>query len=368
MAGRVIPQVFPKPASFHQRAEFDGARADPVPADIQENPLLLAGADARFTGRVASQLKLLKFRRSGVLRGQYVILHGGFIAIDRDGAPIKLNADSDDDWANRSIFSQLENFCDSESFVMQRDWALHHWDSLPVLPSMPVLAETYASSNYYHFTIRFMPRVRHFDDQEGSVIGVPLAHLQHRFQRDFIMRCYHRRRVRPLPDMAKVADPVLMYEPFTAQALGWLRRQSGLHARRGARRIFVTRRCSLVGRHHGGIRPDEAFEALLRGYGFESVDFGAGEIPVAEQVALLDGAGLVMSAHGANLTNIAFVESGTAVVELLPYYWCYFSHMQIALAAGLRYFGVVCQHVNENREMVPDLGLLSDTLDRALRG
>jgi capsular polysaccharide biosynthesis protein len=101
----------------------------------------------------------------------------------------------------------------------------------------------------------------------------------------------------------------------------------------------------------------------LQENGFETVDFGEGGVSVPDQVAMLEGARVVLSAHGANLTNIAYLAEGASVIEVMPYYWTYFSHMQISSAAGLHHFAVVCQEVNAGQNMVARV----DTLDTALR-
>ena len=172
------------------------------------------------------------------------------------------------------------------------------------------------------------------------------------------MMTYGERRIIPFPEMTKVEDPILLHEPFSTDALQWLRTRVGLQARKGERLIYVARRSSLVGRHHGGILENEDFCRFLELHGFETVDFGSGEMTISEQIALLDGAKLVMSAHGANLTNIAFAQEGISVIELLPYYWTYFSHMQISLAASLNYFGIVCHCINSDRQIVVNIETL----------
>jgi hypothetical protein len=362
----MIPQVYPKPIAFYQSPHFSGNRAQAVYPDADAGKITLIDADEQLHGRIVSQLQTVKFRRSGTLSGQYVIMANGFVAIDRNGAPIKLNSDSDDDWSNKSMHSQLEQYCSSEHFAHFRDSVLASWERLDPLAGLPIIAESHAAANYYHFSIRFLPRVRHFADAATTLIGVPVTHLQRPFQKDLISMTFGHRRIVPISDMRKVEDPVLMYEPFSSDAMQWLRAQVGLVARKGTRRIYIARRSSIVGRHHGGILDSAEFDRFLASYGFETIDFGSGEISICQQIAMLDGAAIVLSAHGANLTNIAFAEEGMPVVEILPHYWCFCSHMQIALAASLPYFGVVCHEIDSNQQMVVDLASLSSAVEQAL--
>jgi hypothetical protein len=361
-----LPQIYPKPISFYQSARFRGDRAEAVTQDFDLDKVRLFGGDAALMQRIREQLETVKFRRRGRLEGRYVVIAGGTLAIDENGAPIKLNCDSDDDWAHSSVFSQMETLCASPWFHEVRDDALARWADLETVAGLPFLAEPYSAKNYYHFCTLFLPRVRHFDDAASIVIGVPPSHIALPFQRELVCRAFGDRLLRPCPDMTRLDDPELLFEPFTPQGLAWVRGRVGLRARRGHRLIYVARRSSMVGRHHGGVQETTEFLNFLERHRFETVDFGSGEIPVAEQIAMLDGARVIMSAHGAGLTNIAFAESGISVIELLPIFWTCFTHMQIALATSLNYFGIICSEVDDSRKMMLDLELLSNVLTEAL--
>ncbi len=358
-----LPQIYPKPFTYYQSPHFEGERATEIAFALDLDSVTLLDADAAFRARFLSQLQTVKFRRAGRLHGDYVIMADGLLAIDCAGTPIKLNCDGDDDWAHNSIFSQMENYCGTEEFRTLRDNAVARWDSMPALPGVPLIAEPYASKNYYHFVIGFLPRVRFFEDAPAMTIGMPPKYLERPFQRDLIGMSYGARRIASVPDGTKLRDPYLMRDPFCQNAMAWLRGSIGVRARRGSRLVYIARRSSLVGRHLGSIEENPEFLAFLALHNFETIDFGAGDMSVAAQIALIDGARLVLSAHGANLTNIAFAEAGMGVIEIVPSYWCYYSHVQIALAAGLTYTGMVCHELNEQGRLVVNL----DTLARALR-
>jgi hypothetical protein len=358
-----LPHYYPKPISYYQSPRFTGERGEIVTPAGDLNKISLVGADAALLGRVRAQLETIKFRRRGTLRGQYALIAGGVLAIDHNGTPIKLNCDSDDDWMHTSIFSYVENLCASHDFLRRRDNALSQWDDLPLVRGLPFLAELHAADNYYHFCTLFLPRVRHFADSPETILCLPPLLLERPFQRELIWRTFGARTILPCPNMTRIEDPHLLFEPFAPDGLAWLRDRVGLRARRGERRIYVNRR---GGWRDGGIADEGDFARFLERHHFETIDFGTGEVPISTQIAMLDGARVVLSAHGAGLTNIAFAEEGISVIEILPYYWSCFTHMQLALAASLNYFGLVCMAVDDQKRMVIDTSLLSTVLEQAL--
>lgn len=73
------------------------------------------------------------------------------------------------------------------------------------------------------------------------------------------------------------------------------------------------------------ITNEDKIEALLTSYGFESVSLD--ELSVKEQASLLSSSEIVVSGHGAALTNLIFCQEGTKVLEMFhsnnihPMYW-----------------------------------------------
>lgn len=362
----MITQIYPKPITYYQSPLFEGERATVVEAEPLGRKVRLLGAAPHETARIAGQLDAVYFRRFGRLRGQYMLLNN-MAAIDRHGAPIKLFNDSDNDRLHYSAFSQLERYYASADFLRDRDLALDHWDSAETVGGLPILGEPHAAHNYYHFAVQLLPKIRHFIDADTMVIGVRDDCLARPFQRDLLKRTLGERRIRLAPALIKVEDPILLNEPVTDPSLGWLRQVAGLCAQKGERRIYISRRVSLVGRNHGGLQETDEFLRFLDHHSFETIDFGAGEIPIAEQIAMLSGARLVLSAHGANLTNIVFAEAGIGVIEIFPWYWPFPSHMELALRLGHPHVGLLCRHVDEAQTLRVDLAALESALQIILR-
>ena len=364
---------YPRPMSFYQRPEFEGERAAPFPPELDTSKLTFFGADEHVVARIVSQLTATRFRRSGRLHGEYAFLSMGGLALDRHGTPIKVHTDSDDDTAQPSAFSQIEQHCMTKDFAFIRNLVVDGWDNLERYHSIPVLSENYAYRNYYHFMIKFLPHIRHFPDSESTEIGIPSELMQKPFQRELAVAAFGQRRVVPMTMVLRVKDPQLAYEPVSREGLLWLQGRMGKRARKGDRRIFVDRGpppAELKGtnaiRKGGNIAQDEAFRAFLEKHRFETINFGNGEIPVRDQIAMIDGARVILSAHGANLTNIVYAEPDVSVIEVLPSHWTYYSHMQIALAVDLKYVGMVCETLNAEADMVVNTVILTQALEAAL--
>jgi hypothetical protein len=362
----MLPEIYPKPVAFYQHPNFEGDRCEILAPDTDLSRIHLYDADEDFASRILSQLKLSKFRHVGRLRGEYLLQHRCLLALDRHGTPIKLNTDALDDWAMSSLFCELEIYCAQTAFPLYRKQLLRGWGDTAVAKDLVVLGGTHADHNYYHFSICMLPHIRHFADVPGTCVGLPSQCLERRFQFDLLHLTFGHRTILPLPDGVRVVDPMLIYEPVTVQGIQWLRKRTGLRAHRGNRLIYVERRSSQTGRVGGCIEETDSFQEFIRKNGFERVDFGVGDTPLVDQVAMLDGARVILSAHGANLTNITYVAEGVSVIEVMPYYWTYFSHMQIASAVGLNYFGIVSHLVNEDQNCTLRMDVLEQAFQAAL--
>jgi len=112
-----------------------------------------------------------------------------------------------------------------------------------------------------------------------------------------------------------VAGPPAMVEKNPPWAVRFLRSRllPAVAPAGGARRLYVTRGSAANNR---AVVNEPDVLALLRDRGFESIDPGA--LSVREQIGAFGCADLVVSPHGAALTNLVFVPPGAGVVELFP--------------------------------------------------
>jgi capsular polysaccharide biosynthesis protein len=89
--------------------------------------------------------------------------------------------------------------------------------------------------------------------------------------------------------------------------------------------------------------------AALKDYGFRSIRFE--DYSFAEQVQIASKARFLVSNHGAGLTNMLFIASGSSVLELRKredsHNNCYFP---LASALDLHYFYQLCDPLDPNED------------------
>ncbi len=119
-----------------------------------------------------------------------------------------------------------------------------------------------------------------------------------------------------------------------AGMLGYVRGQIAMSHPRAIpmRRLYVARGNVTFRRM---INEDQCFALLQQRYGFEYVTMDG--MSVAEQVALFASAEAVVAPHGAALTHLLWVPSGTKVLDLFSSEWQHPMFMEIAALVGCDY-------------------------------
>jgi capsular polysaccharide biosynthesis protein len=112
--------------------------------------------------------------------------------------------------------------------------------------------------------------------------------------------------------------------------------------------IYVSRQKQKVRR----ISNENEVLGILRKYNFETVCFE--DHSLEEQIKIAQSAKILLSSHGANLTNSLFMQEGCSVFELIrndvPNF-CYFS---MATGLGLNYYYQLCE-INDHDNLLVDL-------------
>jgi capsular polysaccharide biosynthesis protein len=200
------------------------------------------------------------------------------------------------------------------------------------------------NANYCHFLFEGLPRLRIL---ESCGIGreVPIyANAKKSFQRELLPLFG----VPPERLISASDHPLLqakrLWVPtypgyqgkFTQEAIDYLRAVilDRLNAesplRPATRKIYITRRDATSRR----ILNEAEIEARLRALDFECLCLS--DLPVLEQLRAFAEARVIVAAHGASLTNIAFSSAGTSMVEIFPedfYFDCY---QELAAKVGVR--------------------------------
>jgi capsular polysaccharide biosynthesis protein len=190
------------------------------------------------------------------------------------------------------------------------------------------------NANYCHFLFEGLPRLNILE-RCGVGKNIPIyANAKKAFQRELLPLFGV-----PLERLIAASDhPLLQTErlwvptypgyqgKFTLEAIRYLRdtilakleAQSPL--RLISRKIYISRRDSTSRR----ILNEAEIETHLRALGFECLCLS--EMPVLEQLRAFAEARVVVAAHGASLTNIAFCSPASSMVEIFPedfYFDCY---------------------------------------------
>jgi capsular polysaccharide biosynthesis protein len=172
---------------------------------------------------------------------------------------------------------------------------------------------------------------------------------------DLLRRTMGQRRLIPQTGAVKVVDPFLAHDLMSDDSICWLRANSHLHVGRGDRRVYI-RRSAQTARsvRSGGISETAAFRRFLADYGFEILEFGDGELTAQEQVMKLDGCSIIISAHGAALTNLVYLDPPTTVIEIFGPYTSRPMYMHICATLGLNYYGVVSFECDAANDIIVD--------------
>lgn len=88
------------------------------------------------------------------------------------------------------------------------------------------------------------------------------------------------------------------------------------------------------------VRGEEDLAGHLAVLGFTTVTLTG--MTVAEQRARFAAADVIVAAHGAALTNLAWARPGAAVLELLPAARPNLAYRRLAVQAGVRHVGLIC--------------------------
>jgi capsular polysaccharide biosynthesis protein len=155
------------------------------------------------------------------------------------------------------------------------------------------------------------------------------------------------------------------------EADSWLRDQlmtdCGI-AGGGHQRLYLSRRQAQSRR----IVNEAEVEACLRAYGFETCV--AEDLSLCAQIELFAQAQMVVSSHGAGLTNVLFADPGLTLIEIFEPSYLHYVYWSLCEALGHRYWYMLGQAVPNERfrlqspHVAVPLDKLERTLKRALAG
>lgn len=180
-----------------------------------------------------------------------------------------------------------------------------------------------ARSNYWHWTLDLMPRLRVLEAAgfTPKTVDAYLVNGGASWQRELLLQAgiapeqiicvtahdHIHADTLVVPSRKRCYYDVL---PWMIDYFGGLHR--GMVPAGSPRKLWISRK---PGTRRRAVNEAEAFEAV-RGFGFELVD--PGEMPVPAQQALFAGATHVVGASGAGFANLVYCRPGTKVMEIAP--------------------------------------------------
>ena len=344
--------------AFYQSDGYEALRDHRVPRSPPNANITFSATHPAARDGILGYFNERSIERVGVLHGEYLLNEGGQLLVDRQGAMIAASVSLESLAVTHFL---AKDFARPELQEHVRTM-LGMWDEIPMAHGLPLLTDPY-SSNYYHFSLELMPRLRYFSGADQGTFIMTRQSLSRPFQRDLGKRVFSDRKFLALNGSIRVRDPVLAHDSMSEEGISWLREASQISAQPGKRRLYLRRGATGTRAYPGGgLSHSPPFETLLRDFGFETIDFGNGELGVAEQIAMLEGAGVILAAHGAALTNLAYLNRNLTVVEVFgPRTWsgCF---IHVAATLGFEYRGLFSDVHDERSDIVVDLDELNDIL------
>lgn len=197
------------------------------------------------------------------------------------------------------------------------------------------------SDNYFHWTLDSVPRLSLLQEMEDEIDGYYIDNRS-RFHREWLG-------LLSIPDDKVVAASPERHIEATELVVPSFAGLAGLPSPAGlgfvrsfmppapgkGRCLFISR----SGARRRRILNENEILPLLEKHGFETVH--PGKLTVAEQMKLFASASVIVSPHGAELTNLAFCPSGAKVIELFSPYYLNPCFKQIAAVRGLHHTALV---------------------------
>lgn len=227
------------------------------------------------------------------------------------------------------------------------------------------------SNNYFHWMTEVLPRIVVMHQVNPTIpVLIPSNYLQYSFIRQSLERLKIAFKTFDLKSALKVKTLFAIPVPHVGRFNEGL-----LHSFRDAfikpiNETVKPHRLLYISRDKAKRRKvsnELELSSFLMSKGFEKVILE--DYTMHEQVQLMQESNMVVSCHGAGLTNIMFMQKGQTIIELKEKnnnYWCYFS---LARVFGLDYNYIFCEGDNENHRnanIKVDLHGLSELLEKNL--
>ena len=204
-----------------------------------------------------------------------------------------------------------------------------------------ILVHDQWSQNYYHWLVDLLPRLLLLtDDEKKHTLLLP------QYGTDYALTTVSAMGLHNLYDLKTdtfIKAPRLLYPERTAigtyqnpELLTKVQQRLIEYLKptpvKPFRKVYASRAKSTKRR----ILNEQVIFPILEQYGFECVFFE--DLTFLQQVNLMWQTSVLIGVHGANLTNILFMQKGATVIELMNHEYLNLVYYRMASALGLPYF------------------------------
>jgi hypothetical protein len=292
----------------------------------------------------------------GVLKGHYIGLCGGCLLYDMQNHDVVTNI-QEANWAFTGYSKLLEDI-----------------DVLPLVSNAiksakyktfntPLLSTPYPS-NYYHVTLECASSLR-LIPKAHKVVGIDSSLVKFPYQNELFLHCLEGRSVAVLTGSEVHIDPIIFFDHQSDDGVDFVRSRVNKLADLGNEIVLVDRKAAISRKWSGSISETEDFHEFLRRHNVRRTEFGAGELTVSEQISRMNGAKTIISAHGAAMTNIIYLQPSVNIIELVTPEWSdRIVFETICKNIGLNYYRLLCPQTDGNGNIVANTQELDNLLER----
>lgn len=287
--------------------------------------------------------------RHGQVEGLYIVDNRGTLLVRCDLILLKINFEIWQSFYNEQMDKIIKNLDYNAITEILKN------STNRIIDNPVIIGDPYVW-NYYHFTYDFLSKASLCGHYPSCPVLCPMAVLANPTQRAMLERHVAPHRLVPIILPMLVNNPIIGYSSFSERNIDIRRRTLGTRPA-GRRRIHIRRRRRAPTNAAG-------LEALLARYGFETVDFEGSSFD--DQLNMLQGAGMIVAAHGANLVNTSFIDGPVTLVELFSSDHISPDYFFIANHLGNRYHPIIGRPDGDNENFKVPLDQLTAVIERNL--
>jgi capsular polysaccharide biosynthesis protein len=347
---------------FYSLKSFVGERAKLLPRTATLKNVHIYSENEKYKNKLLGYFNSMPFERAGVLMGEYLLMPSGQLLVDENETFVKINLDGDDAGEAMPSFLIHQQAMPDEASAAFRQTFMREWNNIAVFDDLPIIS-TFWNSNYFHFSLEMLPKFSLFEQFKPKMFAIPGFCLSKPVQVDLIRRAVVNRTVVPFTAVIRLKNPLLCHTYLSHEGVMWLRCTTGFRVRPGPKRYYLRRvRSTRVG-GFGGVAEDAAFVDFLARFGFETLDFGSGEHTVADQLKMLEGAQVILSPHGASLTNITYLSEPLTIIELFSHNHLAGMYLHLADMLNFNYHGIISDQHDSNGNINIDVSILETIMN-----